>query len=332
MRESGEWFSPRTRPEMLTSDDPPIPGDKPELVRILPGPATVVGRATAPLRRLIRILPGPATVVGRATAPLRRLIGIVPAIGRCIVRVAEDDPSRWQRVAMWTSGSAILAATGLAVATVLGGAPAALRQPFEQLTGLPGIGNEQSQPDAVPPAGKAATDSKRAAVPARVPGGSQSASGYTAGRSSVVYPDDLVPGRPVVPGASSAAASSGGAPAAGSAGNPASPPAAGGGTTAPAPPTTDPTAAPTVPPVTDPTGQPTDPGTTPTPDPTTPPTENPTDPAPTPDPTVQPTPDPTVEPTPEPTPVDPAPQTTSESSPDQPPPTPTTGSSPPPTA
>ena len=51
MPESGEWFSPRTRPEMLTSDDPPIAADKPELIRILPGPATPVGRATAPLRQ-----------------------------------------------------------------------------------------------------------------------------------------------------------------------------------------------------------------------------------------------------------------------------------------
>ena len=110
MPESGEWFSPRTRPEMLTSDDPPIPGDKPELVRILPGPATTVGRATA---------------------PLRRLVGVVPAIGRRIVRVDADQPSRWQLVGMWTSGSAIVAATGLAVATVLGGAPSALTQPFQ---------------------------------------------------------------------------------------------------------------------------------------------------------------------------------------------------------
>ena len=86
MPESGEWFSPRTRPEMLTSDDPPIAGDKPELVRILPGPATTVGRATA---------------------PLRRVVGLVPAIGRRIVRV-DDEPSRWQLVGMWTSGSAIV--------------------------------------------------------------------------------------------------------------------------------------------------------------------------------------------------------------------------------
>jgi len=117
MPESGEWFSPRTRPEMLTSDDPPVPGDKPELVRILPGPATPVGRATV---------------------PLRRLVGVVPAIGRRIVRVDADQPSRWQLVGMWTSGSAIVAATALAVATVVGGAPSVLTQPFEQLAGLPG--------------------------------------------------------------------------------------------------------------------------------------------------------------------------------------------------
>ena len=141
MPESGEWFSPRTRPEMLTSDDPPIPGDKPELVRILPGPATTVGRATA---------------------PLRRLVGVVPAIGRRIVRVDADQPSRWQVVGMWTSGSAIVAATGLAVATVLGGAPSALTQPFHQLTGLPGIGNEHSQSDAVSSTDKAAAVGREA--------------------------------------------------------------------------------------------------------------------------------------------------------------------------
>ena len=145
MPKSAEGFSPRTRPEMLASDDPPIPGDKPELVRILPGPATTVGRATA---------------------PLRRLAGVVPAIGRRMVRVDADQPSRWQVAGMWTSGSAIVAATGLAVATVLGGAPSALTQPFHQLTGLPGIGNEHSQSDAVSSTDKAAaSDAKRATGP-----------------------------------------------------------------------------------------------------------------------------------------------------------------------
>lgn len=281
MPESGEWFSPRTRPEMLTSDDPPIPGDKPELVRILPGPATTVGRATA---------------------PLRRLVGVVPAIGRRIVRVDADQPSRWQVVGMWTSGSAIVAATGLAVATVLGGAPSALTQPFHQLTGLPGIGNEHSQSDAVSSTDKAAAvDAKRATGPGRgSSGGSPSATGGYSGGSaaSVVYPDDLVPGRAAVPGVPSAGAPSGGTPAAGapSTGTPVTPPAGGGGTTVPAPPTSDPTTAPTTDPpvVTDPTQEPTDPGT---------PTEDPTDPPPTVDPT----------------PVDPTPETTPAAPPDQPP-------------
>ena len=194
MPESGEWFSPRTRPEMLTSDDPPVPGDKPELVRILPGPATPVGRATA---------------------PLRRLVGVVPAIGRRIVRVDADQPSRWQMVGMWTSGSAIVAATALAVATVVGGAPSVLTQPFEQLAGLPGIGNEHSQPDSVTSAEKAsAADAKHGGGDASrgSDGGSQSTTGgYSGGESagSVVYPEDLIPGRAAVPGLSSAGSSSG---------------------------------------------------------------------------------------------------------------------------
>jgi hypothetical protein len=303
MPESGEWFSPRSGPEMLTSDDPPIPGDKPELVRVLPGPASAVGRATA---------------------PLRQLIGTVPAIGQRIVRVADDHPSRWQLVGIWTSGSAIVAATGLAVATVLGGAPSALTQPFEKLTGLPGIGNEHSESDAVSSADKApVADSKRVAGPARTSAGSQSATGYTvggySGGSSVVYPEDLVPGRAAVPGVPSAGAPSGGTVVSTSR-DPVAAPVGGGGTTAPA--TTDPTTAPpAVPPVTDPT----DPGTTPTEDPTTAPTEDPTDPAPTP----EPTPEPTGEPTPGPT-IEPAPEATSESPADQPVVSPTSDPTPPP--
>src|SRR6185437_13916085 len=186
MPDPGEWFSPRTRPEMLTSDDPPVPGDKPELVRILAGPATPVGRATA---------------------PLRRLVGVVPAIGRRLVRVDADQPSRWQVVGMWTSGSAIVAATALAVAGVLGGAPAGLTQPFEHLTGLPGIGNEQPQPGAGSSSEKASTaDAKRSAGPGRSSsGGSSATGGYSGGSAAtVVYPVDLVPGRPAVPGMPSA--------------------------------------------------------------------------------------------------------------------------------
>ena len=190
MPESGEWFSPRTRPEMLTSDDPPVPGDKPELVRILAGPATPVGRATA---------------------PLRRLVGVVPAIGRRIVRVDADQPSGWQLVGMWTSGSAIVAATALAVATVVGGAPSVLTQPFEQLAGLPGIGNEHSSPDSVSSSDKAAADTKHGDAARGSSGGSQSTAGGDSGGSagSVSYPEDLVPGRAAVPGVSSAGSSSG---------------------------------------------------------------------------------------------------------------------------
>ena len=283
MPESGEWFSARTRPEMLTSDDPPIPTDKPELVRILPGPATAVGRATA---------------------PLRRLVGFVPSIGGRIVRV-DDEPSRWQLIGMWTTGSAIVAASGLAVAAVLGGAPPALTQPFERLAVLPGIVGAPSQSDAVSPTssgGKAAARHDVSGT-SRHSSGSSGYSGYSGGSSggssaTVVYPEDLVPGRAAVPGVSSAGASSSGGASAGTSagapgggqtgGNPAPPPA--GGTTAPAP---DPTTAP--PPVTDPTEVPTDPGT-PTVDPS-PPVQDPTDP-----------------------PVDPSPaDPTPESSPDSPP-------------
>jgi hypothetical protein len=122
MRESGEWFSPRSSPETLTSDDPPVPNDKPELVRILPGPATAAGRPAA---------------------PLRRLVALVPALGRRLVRV-DDEPTRWQLVGLWATGSAIVAGTGLAVATILGGAPPALTQPFERLSVLPGISTGSS--------------------------------------------------------------------------------------------------------------------------------------------------------------------------------------------
>jgi hypothetical protein len=292
MPETGEWFSPRTRPEMLTSDDPPIQNEKPELVQILPGPATVVGRATA---------------------PLRRLVGFVPSIGRRIVRV-DDEPSRWQLVGMWTSGSAIVAATGLAIAAVLGGAPPALTQPFERLAVLPGIVGPHTQSDEAPPSSSEAKPAPRhqASDTSRHASGSSSY-GYSGGSSggsspsAVYYPEDLVPGRPAVLGVASAGApltgghtSTGTTTGGQTGGNPAPP--AGGGTTAPAP---DPTTAP--PPVTDPTEGPTDPGTPPT-DPG-PPTEDPTDPAP-----------PTEEPTDPAPPVDPPPaDPTPESPPDTPP-------------
>jgi hypothetical protein len=282
MPESGEWFSPRTRPEMLTSDDPPVPADKPELVRILPGAATTVGRAAA---------------------PLRNLVGLVPAIGRRIVRVDADQPSRWQLAGMWASGSAIVAATALAVATVVGGAPAVLTQPFEQLKGLPGIGNERSEPDAVSSADKAAgSDAKPDGSARGSDGGSQStADGYSGGSAgSVVYPEDLVPGRAAVAGVSSAGSSSGGSSGSSSGsssggsstGSPTTP--GGGGTTSP--PASQPTSAPTTQP---PTTQP--PTTDPTTDPTTPtdpgtPTEDPTDSPTTDPPTAEPTPDPTAPP------------------------------------
>ena len=299
MPDSGEWFS-RTKPEMLTSDDPPIQ-EKPELVQILPGPATAVGPATASLRRLVYS---------------------VPSIGRRIVRV-NDEPSRWQLVGMWTSGSAIVAATGLAIAAVLGGAPPALTQPFERLAVLPGIVGPKSDEappsssDAKPATRHQASDSSGSSSGSSSYGYSGGSSGGSSSSSAVYYPEDLVPGRPAVPGVASAGAPlPGGHTSAGTTtsgrtgGNPAPP--AGGGTTAPAP---GPTTAP--PPVTDPTEGPTDPGTPPT-DPS-PPTEGPTDPAP---PTEEPTdPTPPVDPPPvDPPPVDPTPaDPTAESPPDTPP-------------
>src|SRR5215213_651520 len=107
MPETGEWFSPQTRPEMLTSDDP-----------------LVHDKYDPPLEH-IEILPGPATLVARVVEPLRRMVALVPELGRRIVRV-DDEPSRWQLAGMWATGSAIVAGTGLAVAAVLGGAPPAL--------------------------------------------------------------------------------------------------------------------------------------------------------------------------------------------------------------
>jgi hypothetical protein len=324
MPESGEWFSPRTRPEMLTSDDPPIQTEKPELVQILPGPATAVGRATAPLRRLVEF---------------------VPSIGRRIVRV-DDEPSRWQLIGMWTTGSAIVAATGLAVAAVLGGAPPALTQPFERLAVLPGIVGPQSPPDEASPTssdGKPAARHEASGTSRHSSGSSSGYSGYgysggSSGGSSatVVYPEDLVPGRAAVPGVSSAGApsasgstgTSAGAPTGGQTGGTQAPPPTGGGTTAPAPdPTTAPPADP--PPVTDPTEEPTDPGTAPT-DPT-PPTEEPTDPPPAVDPTpVDPSPaDPTPESPPDQTPADDPPpaEPTQDEPVDSPAPTPETSAS-----
>jgi hypothetical protein len=237
---------------MLTSDDPPIQNDK---------------------AARVRIRPGPATPVGRATAPLRRAIGFVPALGRRLIRVG-DDPSRLQLIGMWTTGSAIVAGTGLAVAAVLGGAPPALTQPFERLAVLPGIVDGPShQDDTVSSADKAAPDGQagdRGRISAVSGSNGSSYSGPSAGSRTVVYPEDLIPGRSIVP-----QAPSGG----GGTGQPA-PPAGGGtgSTTAPAPgdptppPTQDP--APPVDPV-PPTDNPTDPAVDPAP------TDNPTDPAPT---------------------------------------------------
>src|SRR4051812_12179765 len=126
MPESGEWFSPRTRPEMLTNDDPPVSGE------------TTQDR--------LKILPGPGTLAGRLVAPARRAGAFLPALGRRLVRV-DDEPSRWQLAGMWTAGSAIVAGTGLAVAAVLGAAPPALTQQFDRLSVLPGL-NEHGGEDA----------------------------------------------------------------------------------------------------------------------------------------------------------------------------------------
>jgi hypothetical protein len=282
MPESGEWFSPRTRPEMLTSDDPPIQDDK---------------------RAPVRILPGPATPVGRATAPLRRLVAVVPGIGRRIVRV-DDEPSRWQLVGMWTTGSAIVAATGLAVAAVLGGAPPALTQPFERLSVLPGIVGERSEPDSVTSADKADGGPADPAGPSSdgrerlSDGASQSyTGGYSGGSGSVTYPEDLLPGRPIVRSSGGTSGSSAGGPS--SPGRPAPPATGGTGSAAPSDPTTAPPDDPP-PPVTDPTESPTDPAP---PDDPAPPTEDPTDPAPPDDP--QPPADPTPESPPDTPPADP---------------------------
>jgi hypothetical protein len=301
MRESGEWFSPRSAPETLTSDDPPVPTDKPELVRILPGPATAAGRAAA---------------------PLRRLAALVPALGRRLVRV-DDEPTRWQLVGMWATGSAIVAGTGLAVATVLGGAPPALTQPFERLSVLPGISDSHSD-QTVTSADKASTDGHSApdrqrAVDSR-PGGSSS-DGYSGSSGSVdsvgsypaaPYPEDLVPGRPIVrttgtAGSSSTGSSSGAVPPA--TGVPA-PPVGGATTTPPAteppPPVTDPTAEPPATPTVEPL--PTDPAPTdpaPTDDPT-PPDTTPVDP-PVQSPTYQPDSSPADPPVAETPPADPTP-------------------------
>src|SRR4051812_20782481 len=129
MPQSGEWFSPRTRPEMLTNEDPPVSGE------------TTHDR--------LEILPGPATLRARIVAPARWAAAFVPALGRRLVRV-DDEPSRWQLAGMWTAGSAIVAGTGLAVAAVLGGAPPALTQQFDRLSVLPGL-NEHGGGDAPAP-------------------------------------------------------------------------------------------------------------------------------------------------------------------------------------
>jgi hypothetical protein len=266
MPESGEWFSPRTRPEMLTSDDPPVPVDKPELVQILPGPAGAVGRATAPVRRLVEF---------------------VPAIGRRIVRV-DDEPSRWQLVGMWATGSAIVAATGLAVATVLGGAPPALTQPFERLSVLPGLSSPDEHDQTVTSADKASGDSHRAPARDRTSVVDSRARGsFSTGRDTAAYPsypEDLVPGRPLSRTSGSGTVVSGGHSAGSGPGVtvPAPPAGGGGGGGAATPPATSPT----TPPASEPTQEPTDPGTPPTEDPTPPPadpTEDPTVPATPPD-------------------------------------------------
>ena len=139
MPESGEWFSPQTRPEMLTSDDPPV-RDK----------------YNAPLEH-VEILPRPATLVGRVVSAWRRVAEFIPSLGRRIVRV-DDEPSRWQLAGMWTSGSAIVAGTGLAVAAVLGGAPPALTQQFDRLSVLPGLNEDSSGSEPAPD--KAAVSSR----------------------------------------------------------------------------------------------------------------------------------------------------------------------------
>ncbi|HEV7654029.1 MAG TPA: hypothetical protein VGP36_04715 [Mycobacteriales bacterium] len=220
MPESGEWFSPRTRPEMLTSDDPPVQDEK--------------------LDRL-EILPGPATALGRVLAPFQHGLAFVPAIGRRIVRV-DDEPSRWQLAGMWTTGTAIVAGAGLAVAAALGGAPAGITQQIDRLAVLPGLAGPQSADSdqaPAPAADKAKGDPATVRTNARTSSGSLSGSSRTSSYSGSGY--SLVPG---VPGGADlpdeVVVAAGGAPVAGAPrpGNPA-PPAGGTTTTAnPAPPAT----------------------------------------------------------------------------------------------
>jgi hypothetical protein len=258
---------------MLTSDDPPIPNEKHDRLETRPGPAVLI-------RRVI--------------APVRHAVAFVPTLGRRIIRV-DDEPSRWQLAGIWTSGSAIVAGTGLTVAAVIGGAPPALTQQLDRLSVLPGLSGGHSDAAPAMSADNAKRDTARTSSggtkrdrTSAEDSGSSSYGGYSgvpgvpAGAS---FPDDVVlPGLP---------AARDGAPRPGTSHT--GPPAGGSGSTAPAPgdsssaptddppPVVDPTE--TAPPVVDPTE-------------TAPPVVDPTETAPDPTPTDTPPADPPADPPP----------------------------------
>lgn len=271
MPESGEWFSPRTRPEMLSSDDPPERPEKP--AQILPGPGSLVRRTLRPAYRA-------AVGLGRAVPALGRAAAVVPAIGR---RLGIDHPNSRQRAGIWATGTAVVAATGLAVAAALGGAPAVVSQQFDRLSVLPGLGDasQDAEGSGVPVDDVTGEPATRADGRVAGPADARSGSSSTTGGSATSYGYSLpgVPaGAPLPAGVTGATT----VPTAGGPGVPAMPApvrttrpapgvttAPGGGTTT-APPPVDPTADPTVPPV-DPTTDPPVEPTTPPVEPTTPP-------------------------------------------------------------
>lgn len=295
MPESGEWFSPRTRPEMLSSDDPPERPEKP--AQILPGPGSLVRRTLRPAYRT-------AVGLGRAVPALGRAAAVVPAVGR---RLGIDYPNSRQRAGIWATGAAVLTATGLAVAAAVGGAPTVVSQQFDRLSVLPGLGDasDDAEGAGVPVDDVTGQPASRANGRVAGPADARSGSSSTTGRSTTSYGYSL-PGVPAgaplpadVTGATTAE------PPAVGPGVPAVPApvrttrpapgvttAPGGGTTT-APPA-DPTVDPTVPPVEPTTVPPVEP-TTPPVEPTTPPTTPPTEPPP-PENTTPPDSPPTVDP------------------------------------
>jgi len=191
MPESHEWFPARTRPEMLSSDDPPVRPEKP--AEILPGPGSPARRAVRPLyRSFVRL--------GEAVPPLGRAAAVVPALRR---RMGLEEPTGKQLVGVWATGAAGAAAVGLVVASVVVGAPAAVTQQFDRLAGLPGIGNEQPAQDkrsTDDTSGAAVPGDRAAAPPGTATGGSATGGSATSDGASAYRYDSYAGGYSGVPG------------------------------------------------------------------------------------------------------------------------------------